>query len=250
MTGATDWVRVYGGAPDPGFRLICLPHAGSAASTYASWRLPADLAGEVWAVQLPGRENRRAESPARRVAAVVEPLAEELAACMDRPFALFGHSMGALLAFELARRLRRIEARQPIHLFLSGFRAPDLPAWRPAVSTLPEDAFLARLAEMAGPSSLTVRDPELIRYLMPMMRADFELCESYVYTERQPLPVPLTCFAAVDDPEVRVDEVASWWRHTAMDCAVHTFTGGHLYLLEHAPSVLAHIAEDLYAHRS
>lgn len=239
------WLRCNHADPSAALRVICLPYAGAGASAYAGWSLPADLSVEVWAVQPPGRENRWGEEPFRRVEPLVRALAAEVVPLLDRPYVLFGHSMGALLAFELARLLRSVGHRGPAWLFLSAFRAPDLPPWRPPASALPDDALLSRIYEMMGPARNVVRDPDLLLAVAPTLRADLELCETYTFTDEAALTAPFTCFAAVDDPEVRVDEVADWWRHTTGDCQTHTFTGGHLFPLDHEREVLARLAADV-----
>ncbi|MEU4244964.1 alpha/beta fold hydrolase [Actinoplanes sp. NPDC026619] len=217
---------------------------------FNGWSLPEQLRAEIWAVQPPGRENRRTEQVFRRLDRLVPALADHLTPALDRPYALFGHSMGALLAFELCRELRRRNAPQPARLFVSAHRAPDLPRWRPRASTLPPGEFRARLTEMAGPSSVGRTDPELLDFLAPMIRADFELCETYRYLPQEPLTMPLTCFAAVDDPEVRVDEMLAWQRHTTEPYQVYPFTGGHLFVRDRAAEVLDCITADLAAQQA
>ncbi|MEV0232198.1 alpha/beta fold hydrolase [Nonomuraea sp. NPDC050786] len=246
----TAWLRRCGGSDAPGLRLICVPYAGGGAAMFRQWRLPDDLACEVWAVQLPGRESRFRERPLRRIEPVVDALAHELLPLLDRPYALFGHSMGALLAFELCRRLRRDGKALPVRLLVSAHRAPHLPGWRPAASTLPQPRLLHRLAEMAGPSRSVVMDPDLLAAMSPTIRADFELCETYRYTPDDPLDVPITCFAAFDDPEVRIDEMLAWREHTTVGSRLFTFPGGHLFLLDHLTGVLTHTTAELSAHAS
>jgi medium-chain acyl-[acyl-carrier-protein] hydrolase len=246
----TPWARRYfalAGAPE--LRLLCFGPAGGGASGYRDWWLPDDLAAEVWAVQLPGRENRRDEPPFRRIEPLVLELCAHLGHLMDLPFAFFGHSMGALLAFEVTRQLRRAGSPLPAHLFLSAHRAPGLPAKQEPVSMLPEREFLERLELMAGTSPSAIRDRELLVLLSPMLRADFELCETYAYHDEAPLPVPITCFAADDDYEVDPPDVEAWSRHTSMSCQTHLFQGGHLFLRDHHQEILGHIGDLMAARR-
>jgi surfactin synthase thioesterase subunit len=246
LRSPTRWARpVSGQRPAPALRLFCFPYAGAGASAYQGWRLPDELAAEVWAIQPPGRENRRDEPVTDDLDRLVAVCGAHLTPLLDRPFAFFGHSLGALAAFELTRLLRRRGGPRPVHLFLSAHRAPDLPPSRPPVSRLPDGQFLARLWRMAAPSPSVVRDPELLLLLAPMMRADFRLCEGYAYTSDAPVDQPVTCFAAVDDPEVDEDEVAAWERHTTGGYRLSRYTGGHLFVRDHAPRLLAEIAADL-----
>lgn len=248
MVGAspTRWARpVSGRHAAPALRVFCFPYAGAGASVYSGWRLPAELAAEVWAVQPPGRENRQDEPLVTDFDGLVEAYRQHLTPLLDRPFAFFGHSLGALAAFELARALRRRGAPQPRHLFLSAYRAPDRPAKREPVSPLSADEFVARMWEIAGPSPSAIRDPELLLLLAPLTRADCRLCERYRYTPEAPLDTPLTCFAAVDDCEVDVPDVDAWHRHTSRGCRLHRHRGGHLFLRDHSSQMLAEIATDL-----
>lgn len=247
MTDMQRWLRRCSGPRDPGARLICLPFAGAGAAVYADWALPATLAAEVWAVRLPGRENRWREEPLRELGSMVEGIAEAVSPMLDRTWVLFGHSMGALLAFELTRRFREAGARLPVHLFLSGAKAADLPPWRPPASNLSDEQLLDRLAIMRGPSRSTAVDRDVLLAMAPTIRADFATCESYAYRDAAPLDIPITGFAAADDPEVRVDEVGEWARHTCSRFALYTFTGGHLFLQDDAATVLDVIAANLAA---
>lgn len=242
--GGVPWGRPYPARhPAPALRLFCFPYAGAGASVFRDWRLPGHPAGELWAVQPPGRENRREEPALRRMPVLLRACADGLAPLLSGvPYAFFGHSMGALVAFELTRLLRRRGLPPPVHLFLSGHRAPHRPPKRGPVSTLPDDEFFARLLEMAGASRTAVLDPELLVLLAPMIRADLELCETYRYQPEPPLTVPVTCFAAVDDSEVDVPDVAAWQEYTTAAFRLRTFSGGHTFLRDQAGEVCAEIA--------
>jgi medium-chain acyl-[acyl-carrier-protein] hydrolase len=226
-------------------RLFCFPFAGGGPSVFREWQLPAELAVEVCAVHLPGRESRWDEPPPRRIRPLLLSLADQIGPLLDRPFAFFGHSMGALLAYELTRLLGARGRLRPRQLFLSAHRAPERPAKRGPVSTLPDDEFLARLLEMAGSSRSAMRHPDLLLLTARTTRSDFELCEKYRYRPTEPLDIPLSCFAADDDSEVDVPDVAAWSQHTTRGCGVRTFRGGHLFLLDHAGELQAEIAADL-----
>lgn len=241
ISDGTRWARPYPARhPAPALRLFCFPYAGAGASVFRDWRLPEDLGVELWAVQPPGRENRRNEPSIRRMPVLVRSCADELAPLLeDTPYAFFGHSMGALVAFELARLRQSRGERLPVHLFLSAHRAPDRPPKRGPVSTLPDDEFLERLLEMVGSSRTAVVDLDLLLMLAPMIRADLELCEHYRYRPGPPLATPMTCFAAIDDSEVDVPDVAAWQLYTTGAFRLHTYTGGHTFLRDHAAQLCA-----------
>jgi medium-chain acyl-[acyl-carrier-protein] hydrolase len=243
---STLWARRYARCRGPvALRLLCFHYAGSGASQFRDWGLPEDLSAEVWAVQLPGRENRRAEEPFRRIEPLIATLSRELRPLLDRPVAFFGHSMGALIAFELSRELRRAGRSLPVWLFLSAHRSPELPARHRAASTLPDPELFKRLYRVAGGSPSAIHDLELLRLFAPLIRADFELCEQYRYRDEDPLPIPFTCFSASDDREVHPADVTGWERHTSAACRNHSYLGGHLFIRDHVRSVLADIVADL-----
>ncbi|MET7784596.1 thioesterase II family protein [Streptomyces mirabilis] len=220
---ATAWLRGLGSRELTAHRrLFVFPHAGAGASAY---RLAAYLPDtvEVCTVQLPGRENRLAEPALTSLDDAVAALAPLIADHTDLPYAFFGHSMGSLIAFETARRLRALGTRLPDRLFLSGMRAPGLPD-RDLRHTLPDDKLLAT-AEFGGV------DAELQELLLPLLRADLTLCETYTHRAEAPLPCPLTVLAGSDDDSVDGTELAGWREHTSADFELHLFPGApHLYV--------------------
>jgi surfactin synthase thioesterase subunit len=237
MTVTSPWLVRCGGAGDPRLRLLCLPWAGSGASVFRTWRLPAALGAEVWAVQWPGHENRWREPLARDLTELVDPLSRAVRPLLDRPLVLLGHSMGALTGFELARTLQSL-GTGPELLAVSAYRAPHRPPWRPPASDLPLPSLLDRLDELSEGSRSVVRDRSLVVALEPVFRADFAVCERYSYHGGDVLAMPVLALGAVDDPEVRVDEVAAWSELTTGPTELRFFKGGHLFLLDHAQAVL------------
>jgi medium-chain acyl-[acyl-carrier-protein] hydrolase len=226
----SQWVTV---SPSRGRglgRLFCLPFAGGGAVAYHSWteRIPADI--ELVRVHLPGREIRLRESLFTRIASLVDILAEELPVWMDRPFAVYGHSMGALVAFELTRELRRRNLRAPAHLFVSGYRAPHLPPSEPPFSHLPDAQFIDRVRQYGGIPNLVAQSEELMEIFLPILRADFEMMETYVYKEETPLECPFTAFGGLADPKVTRERILAWKMHTSMNFRAHFFPGGHFFI--------------------
>jgi medium-chain acyl-[acyl-carrier-protein] hydrolase len=241
------WLWRLRARPEASMCLVCLPHAGRGVSVFHPW--PAALGDvEVWAAQLPGREGRVRERPLRRVEEIVEPIAESIVGEIDRPFVLFGHSMGALVAFELARTLRRGGAPEPRHVFVAGFRAPQLPDRNPAIAAAPEDIFVGRLVELSGIPPEVLEHEELRAVVMPTLRADVAVCESYTYVADAPLTCDLDAFHSEDDPLVSRDEAAAWAVQTSASFRLHSVRGNHFDLLHgERPAVLGPIAEALAA---
>ncbi|MGW6732366.1 thioesterase II family protein [Streptomyces sp. NPDC055013] len=220
---AATWMRGLGSRElSAQRRLFVFPHAGAGASAYRlADYLPDSV--EVCTVQLPGRENRFAEPALTSLDEAVGALAPLIADHTELPYAFFGHSMGSLIAFETARRLRALGAPLPDRLFLSGMRAPGLPDRDPR-HTLPDDELLAT-ADFDGV------DPELQELLLPLLRADLTLCETYTHQAEAPLPCPLTVLAGSDDHSVDETELTDWRKHTSADFELRLFPGApHLYV--------------------
>lgn len=239
------WIQRPRPRPGARLRLFCLAHAGGGASTFRGWAdaLPASV--EVCPVQLPGREDRVAERPFERIDPLVEALAGAVLRRDDLPFAVFGHSNGALIGFELARRLRRAGEPQPVHLFASGRRAPDVPSRTRPTHQLPDDEFLAELRALGGIPEQVLAHPELLALVLPLLRADVTLTETYEFREEPPLELPITAYTGLDDPRAAREEVEAWSRHTARAFAVRTFPGGHFFIFSERARVLETLARDL-----
>ncbi|MFI5800316.1 thioesterase II family protein [Streptomyces sp. NPDC051677] len=210
-------------------RLFCFPHAGAGASAFAAWPALFPPEVEIVAVQLPGREDRVGEPHPPSVEAAVRTVAVALRPYLQGPYAFFGHSGGALMAFELARALRK-RGTQPRHLFLSGQSAPghDTPA--PELHRLSDDDFSAALLGLDGTSDGVFTDPDLMKLLLPTLRADFTLWENHRHQPDRPLPVPITAFGGDTDPRAPVSGLQAWEEQTTGAFSLQVFSGGHFYL--------------------
>lgn len=233
------WIRNLA-TPSP-LRLICFPHAGGGAAAYRNWVIPGVA---VCPIVLPGHEDRLGETPLNRLTDLVREISLALLAAHDRPFAFFGHSMGALLAFETARSLRREGRGGPVHLFVSGHEAPDLPEDDEPRHLLPDDALMAHLYDLGGTPAEVLAERELMELLLPTIRADYAVCETRVHREEPPLATPLTVLAGRLD-DIAQEELDAWWRHSEHPAGLHWFDGGHFYTQEHPREVCAVIAETL-----
>jgi surfactin synthase thioesterase subunit len=226
-----EWLLTRIRRPLAPVRLYCLPHAGGGAGAYVAW--PAALGPdiEVSAVVLPGRERRMAEPPGIDPAAVAAAIAED-AGGDGRPFAVFGHSLGARLGFEVVRELRRGGHPLPVRLLVSGCAPPDEPRGTgryDGLSLLEDAEMLDRIAAGGGIPEEVLAVPELLELLAPVFRSDFEWLDSYVYREEPALPVALTAFAGDRDTAATPDQAAGWRRHTSADFELRVVPGGHFF---------------------
>lgn len=239
------WVSCLRPRPQAKLRLLCLPYAGGGISPFRAWpdRLPDEV--EVCAVRLPGRETRLAEPPFVRLKPLVRALADALAPHLDTAFALFGHSMGALIGFELARELRRRKCRPPERLYASAFPAPQVPPDDQPIHFLPDDEFLSRLPNQNGDLDEALRHDELRPLLLLALRADYAVCETYVYEDERPLNCPLVTFGGLDDDEVTREELESWRQQTSQEFTLHLIPGDHFFIVHHQAYFLNMLADDL-----
>jgi medium-chain acyl-[acyl-carrier-protein] hydrolase len=231
--------------PSARARLFCFPYAGGGASAFRSWvnRLPGAL--EVCLVQLPGRESRIGEPPFTRVDALIEAIVESVVWPEDKPFAFFGHSLGAIVAFELARELRRRCGRLPDRLLVSGARPPHLPDPDPPAHLLPDLELLQVLGHLKGTPPEILGNSELMQLLLPTLRADFALYETYAWVSDDPLPCPIAVYGGRDDRKARPELLEGWREHARGPCTVRVFSGGHFFIHESQCDVLAALSEDL-----
>ncbi|WAZ26173.1 alpha/beta fold hydrolase [Streptomyces cinnabarinus] len=227
------------------FRLFCLPYAGGATAAYREWHTLAPEHIQICPLELPGRGSRFGEPPVSRLRPLVDGLAGAVGPFLDRPFAIFGHSMGGLLAFELTRALRRRGAPLPAHLFVSGRSAPDAPPEFPPLGDAPDERVLERLRELGGTPQEILEEPELMALMLPTLRADFAVLESYDYRDEPPLPVPLTVFGGTADARVTPARLPGWRRQTSTGSRLRMLPGGHFFLHTATPEILNHITHAL-----
>lgn len=231
--------------PPGSIRLFCFPYAGGGASIFYRWQNNLPAAIQPCPVQLPGRENRIAEPPFESVISLRFELGDCLDPYLDRPFALFGHSMGALIAFELARELRRREKPLPSHLFVSGRRAPQVTANKPPIHQLPDSEFMDELRMLQGTPEEVLANEELIQLVLPTLRADFALCETYRYYSEEPFDFPITALAGTGDADTSLEEIGEWRRQTDSQFRLHELPGNHFFLNTQSREILRIIEESL-----
>jgi medium-chain acyl-[acyl-carrier-protein] hydrolase len=222
-------------------RLFCIPYAGAGAGVFRSWPalLPPEI--EVYGLSLPGRADRLCEEPFTELRLMIIAATKALKPFLNRPFALFGHSMGALVAFELVRYLRELCQTLPRHLFVSGFRAPHLPDPRPTLHDLPRRDLLEELRRLNGMAPEVLKNSELIDLVLAPLRADFRVVQTYSHSPQPPLSCPITVYGGTADPDIRLSDLEAWRRHTRGMFAVTTLPGDHFFL----NTALAPLLKDL-----
>lgn len=238
------WFPFNGVETGASFRLFCFSHAGGSAMVFRPWQKLMAPAIEVFPIQLPGRGGRATEPLATRMPELADRTAAAVGAYIDRPFAFFGHSMGGLLSYEVAHRLRADRGVEPAHMFISGRRAPERPP-TPTIHTLPHDALVAKLKEMKGTPVEVLEHPELLELVVPIFRSDVEVLETYQFPLRAPLRCPVTAMGGLADVDVKSDDLDAWRQYSTGPFKLRMFEGDHFYLLQPGDLVVNMLKRDL-----
>jgi surfactin synthase thioesterase subunit len=223
--------------------LLCLPCGGASAAIYARWRLHLPRWIHLVPVELPGRGSRAHESFSCNIDELVEQLCLEHARVLETPYALFGHSMGGLLAYHMARYLQQQGRALPLMLFASASPAPSSGNWKFSACR-GDEALLRDLHRYGGTPDDVLESPEMLRMALDALAADYVLCSSFEYRGPAHLPIPLRIFGGRDD-EVRQEQLAAWRRETTGSFSLHWFDGGHFYLRPHEKQVVRLIEQQL-----
>lgn len=239
------WIIPKKTDPQSKIRLFCFPFAGGSVSSFQNWidHCPPEI--ELWGIQLPGRENRIQETPITSVKSLINRLIPVISPYLDQPYAFFGHSMGALISFELTRELARHQQRMPQHLFMSGFRSPQLPNQELPIHSLSDDLFLEALRRYQGTPETVLNNADFMAVYLPILRADFKLLETYFYRQDQPLNCPITVLGGYDDTKVSETELEQWQIQTNQEFALHLFSGGHFFINQQTEAIVQLISENL-----
>jgi medium-chain acyl-[acyl-carrier-protein] hydrolase len=240
----SPWILRQSSHPDPSLRLFLLPPAGGSSLIFRSWKDVMPPGVDVYPIQLPGRGARVHEPPFTRVEPLVQSLATALAPLLNKPFALFGHSMGALLGFELSRHLRKSYGIEPLLLFASGGRSPDVPEDKRDF-LLPDADFVAMLRALNGTPAEILDNPEALRLLLPVLRADFEVTQTYQHNEDQPLSCRIKVFGGTRDSTTGEELLLPWRKHTRGSFSLSMLPGSHFFIEESRAQLLAIVAHEL-----
>lgn len=234
--------------PGAGARLFLFPYAGAGPAAFSRWSAELSKGMETWIAHYPGRGSRYNEPPVKRIITLAENFAQVIQPLFDKPFAFFGHSMGALVAFELARRLRKNGLPQPTTLFVSGCGAPHLPDPHPPIHALPDVEFLHALKQLNGIPPALLLLPDAMELLLPALRADFEAVESYRYiSDDLPLDCPIVAFGGLNDPRVNRECIEGWALLTVSSFKAEFFPGDHFFIDTAGETAIASIASVLTA---
>jgi surfactin synthase thioesterase subunit len=239
-----NWVRRFHPAPDSKARLVCLPHAGGSASVFFSLSRALTPEVEVLAVQYPGRQERRHEPNIGNIPDLADQVFAALRSLGDRPLALFGHSMGAVVAYEVAVRMQGAGLPSPVHLFASGRRAPSL--YRDERIHQQSDArIVSELRTLSGTSAGMLADPEILEMILPAVRSDYRAIETYRHDPGRKLDCPVTVLTGYSDPRVSMDEARAWDEHTTGPTELRVLPGGHFFLIDQSEHVSAILRQKL-----
>lgn len=247
VSGVSDlWVHYPRPNQQASLRLFCFPYAGAGSSMYQVWaNLLPNI--EIGLVQLPGRDKRIKEELHTRLHPLIDSLADGLSPHLNKPFAFFGHSMGSLVSFETARQLRRKQAVQPIHLFVSARTPPQTPDPYRDVYKLSEQEFLKATENLYGAMPDVIRqDSEILKLFLTIMRADLTMMGTYQYTPESPLDFPITVYGGLDDQSVTEDVLRTWSEQTTGAFRLKMFPGDHFFIQRSRRELIEEMAETLF----
>lgn len=245
-TTDSAWIRRFHPNPDSGVRLICLPHAGGSASFFHPMSRALSGRADVVALQYPGRQDRRMEPCVEDIGELALAIAAELAPCLDRPVALFGHSMGATLAFEVSRLMERKYAFTPAHVFVSGRRAPSIHRDE-TVHLRGDDGIVREMLALQGTDSAVLADEELLRMALPALRGDYRAIERYRAESGAVTAAPVTALTGDSDPRVSVADADAWRSHTTGRFELKVFPGGHFFPAKNQEAIVELISSQIHS---
>jgi len=240
---ASQWFVTPKPNPSARLRLFCFPYAGGSVHLFRRWPALLPPSVELCAAQLPGRGSRFKERPFTQMGRMTEAVGEGILPLLNKPFAFFGHSMGAMLSFELARWLRRTRGVEPSHLFVSGRRAPHIPGAEEATYDLPEEEFIEETARLNGTPAEVLENRELMTMMIPILRADFEVCQTYGYAPEPPLSCPITAFCGLQDDEEDSEVMKPWREQTTGAFSLRLVAGDHFFIHTAEEQILRVIAQ-------
>lgn len=243
---ADAWLQSGPARKQVELKMFCFPYAGGTSLVFKKWEDLLPPVVQVIAVELPGRGLRLREPPLDSLPALIDDLERRILPLLDKPFVFFGHSMGAIIAFEMARTLRRKYAWRPQALLVAGRRAPQLPNSEPVTYNLPEDEFIEELIKLDGTPKEVLEQAELMEMMIPLLRADFRLVQTYEYLAEAPLQCPIIVYGGLQDSRVTSDLLSPWKEQTTSRCEVRMLPGDHFFIRSSHASLLESLARELH----
>lgn len=237
-TVTSSWLTCIQPNPQAKMRLFCFPYAGGSAQLYHKWAAQLPSTVEVCPVQLPGRGNRMKDPPFHHVTPLVRAINTAIQPYLQKPFCFFGYSMGAIISFELTRLLKAEYGVQPLHLFVAGRTAPQVVIDKPHTYHLPEPEFLESLNDLNGTPKELLANTELMQLMIPLLRADFEVCQTYSYIAGPRLDCPMTVYGGTQDEHVSLDDYEAWRAQTSGPFDLTMFDGDHFFIHSHQHQLL------------
>jgi medium-chain acyl-[acyl-carrier-protein] hydrolase len=238
----SKWFPTYNADAETKFLLFCFPYSGGGSMAFGGWRrqFPSEIG--VYPVVYPGREGHWREPCRKHLADMIDELKGEIRPLLTKPFAFFGHSLGALIAFELARALQN-EGKDAALLFVSAHRPPRAPLARAPVHLLEEHLFIEKIMEYGGTPPALFADPELKKVYLPILQADFTVWETYRYAPHRLLQCPIYVFGGLEDSTVDKENLISWQEETENQCHLQLFEGGHFFLKDSQGALIATVKD-------
>lgn len=224
------WITNLKANSSASLRLFCFPYAGGNSYIFRTWRDRLPKAIEICPIELPGRGFQLKFAPYRQIEPLVKAIATAIRPYLNKPFAFFGHSMGGLVSFELARFIRRQYNLEPVHLCISGRRAPQVKDTEPPIHNLPQAEFIEELRQLNGTPEEVLNNNELMELLVELVRADFAVLENYSYTPEAPLNCPISVFGGLQDREVQIEELDAWREQTVGSFSLKMLAGDHFFI--------------------
>ena len=240
-----SWFFVPRRLSNPRIRVFCFPYAGGSATLFRDWpkKLPEDI--ELTGVQLPGRAFRLKDPPYTQMSSLLDELENQIGPHLDVPFVFWGHSFGALLAFELVRRFEKKGRALPLLVVLSGRRAPHLPKTGFDVRSMDDEEFIDELRKLGGTPEEIINNRRLMNLVLPALRADFELLHQWKHEPGETLAVPLRVAGGKDDTPIKEEDLEAWGQYTRSGFSVHMFKGGHFYVHDAEDELLPWLSRTL-----
>ncbi|NET02725.1 MAG: thioesterase [Sphaerospermopsis sp. SIO1G2] len=244
-TTFNSWITCPKPNPQAKMRLFCLPYAGGSAYIFRTWakNLPPTI--EVCPIEIPGRGRQIVLPPHTEMQSLVAEITKNLLPFLDKPFALFGHSMGAEVSFELARLLRSDYNLQPLNLFISARKAPQIQPTKKSLHKLPDQEFWQEVNKLSGTPDQVIENDEMIELFLPILRADFTTLETHIYTNQPPFDFPIHVFGGLQDIEVPKYQLEAWQEHTTAEFSLQMLEGDHFFMRDNEINLLNAITQKL-----